>query len=100
MSEFANDMKKALDERRRANVLKFLKKQPQYMADAEAIRLNLSMEGTAISRATLISDLIRLRDLGLVHVFADITAAKLTADGLDVADGTTTLPGVARPLPE
>lgn len=95
-----DDLKKSLDERRRANILRFLARNNNYMASADDVRLYLNTLGTAINRHVLIADLAMLSNLGLLILMAEGTAARLTSDGLDVAEGSATMPGVARPLPE
>jgi hypothetical protein len=60
------------------------------------------MRGVAASADQVRGDLAWLEEQGLVAVRSveNLTLAKATVRGLDVATGRATVPGVARPLPE
>jgi hypothetical protein len=60
-----------------------------------------SVGGHKVSRDVVASDIAWLKEQGLVRtkVVDNVTVATITERGLDVVDGNTTVPGVARPLP-
>jgi hypothetical protein len=97
----AEELAKGIGDRRRLHILQYLRDVKGYMAATSDIQAYLAVQHmTTASTPTLLADIVRLRDLGLVHELAEGTAAKLTKEGLEAANGVTQYPGVARPLPE
>lgn len=96
-----SELKQALDERRLFNILAFLRDQPGYMAAASDIKTYLEKtKFSMVSSHRVAADLVLLQEYDLVMLIADGAAARITANGVDVANGAVHFPGVARPMPE
>lgn len=91
-----------LTEDRRLTILKGLQAAVQYRANAFLLRRFCDTLGHVVSADRIEQDLAWLREQSLVTLVRPegVTVATLTARGLDVAAGSATTPGVARPQPE
>jgi hypothetical protein len=96
-----NDLTQSLIHRRRGDILHCLRDQPGRMAATTTIQSWLAeRKFTTASTAAILGDLAYLRDLNLVLLMAEGTAARITAAGVECANDQASYPGVARPLPE
>ena len=88
-------------EDRRLVLLKGLQAAVQYRANAYLLRRFAGSVGHNVSADRIETDITWLAEQGLVDrsVNEGVTVATLTSRGLDVADGSATVPGVARPRP-
>jgi DNA-binding transcriptional ArsR family regulator len=86
-------------ERRRLDILLLLAESPEYETSQMMIYQALPV---ASSADAISADLAWLEEQGLVtlHNVSSITLARITQRGLDVAQGRSRCPGVAKPLPE
>jgi hypothetical protein len=91
-----------LTEDRRLTILKGLQAAVQYRANAFLLRRFCDTLGHVVSADRIEQDVAWLAEQGLVTVAKPegVTVATLTGRGLDVATGSATTPGVARPQPE
>lgn len=87
---------------RRLVILRLLEQAPDYRGNAMLLQSALSGFGHAVGMDRLMTDLHWLREQGLVELdtVGGIALARLTQRGLDVAEGRSIVPGVARPGPE
>lgn len=96
-----DDLEKSLAERRRLHILEFLRDRPGYRAETSDIQTHLAeVRLSVVSTSKLVGDLVKLRDLDLLILIGDGLGAKITATGVEVANGAIQCPGVARPRPE
>ena len=86
-------------ERRRLDILLLLAQSPEYETSQMMLYQALPV---AASADAISSDMAWLEEQGLVtlHNVSAITLARITQRGLDVAQGRSRCPGVAKPLPE
>lgn len=89
-------------EDRRLVLLRALHAAAQYSANAYLLRRFAESLGHTVSADRIEADIAWLAEQGLVTHKAPegVTVATLTQRGQDVADGSATVPGVARPRPE
>jgi hypothetical protein len=89
-------------EDRRLVILRGLKAAAHYSANAYLMRRYCESVGHTVSADRIESDIAWLAEQGLLkrEVRDTVTVATLTQRGQDVADGSATVPGVARPRPE
>lgn len=89
-------------EDRRLVLLRALHAAAQYTANAYLLRRFAESLGHTASADRIEQDVAWLVEQGLVTRKAPegVTVATLTQRGQDVADGSATVPGVARPRPE
>lgn len=89
-------------EHRRLLILQLLKKDPDYRIDERLFSDLLKMRGQSVPSAVLRGDLSWLDAQRLISIeeIAGVTIALLRNDGIDVADGVMSYPGIARPRPE
>jgi hypothetical protein len=87
---------------RRLVMLRGLENAAQYRANAYLLRRYCAALGHAVSADRFEADLAWLAEQGLIERTREqeVTVATLTQRGLDVANGTATVPGVARPQPD
>lgn len=96
----ADDFKRKTYEMQKLHILEFLRGQPTYVAATDVIYQYLTEQKfDTISMARLNAHLIMLAENGLVDLLADGTAARVTFDGIECANGMVHYPGVARPKP-
>lgn len=90
-----------LDEDRRLVLLKALESAAGYRLNHFTLHAFAQSLAHVCSQDKIKTDLAWLEEQGLVRVekVQDVTLATLTARGLDVAVGNTTVPGVKRPAP-
>ncbi|AAU90971.1 conserved hypothetical protein [Methylococcus capsulatus str. Bath] len=88
-------------EQRRLVILRRLIRAPAYTLDQTVLAKALALEGLAVSRDRLKTDLAWLAEQDLIvgQQPGGVWVATLTHRGLDVAKGLTVMPGVARPEP-
>ncbi len=86
---------------RRLVLLRALQNAAQYKANAYLLRRFCEHLGHVASEDRIAADLAWLQEQGLVVLdeHMGVTVANLTPRGLDVAAGSATVPGVARPRP-
>ena len=90
---------------RRLQILCLLAESHAYTASADLLQTVLAGMGHAISHDRLATDLEWLTEQGLIGLerIGDganaVPLARVTARGLDVANGMAAVPGVARPRP-
>jgi hypothetical protein len=89
-------------EDRRLVILRGLHAAAHYSANAYLLRRFAESLGHTVSADRIEQDVAWLAEQGLVTRKAPegVTVATLTQRGQDVADGSATVPGVARPRPE
>jgi hypothetical protein len=90
-------------ENRRLVVLQMLAEDADYAANEHVLRRGADAYGHSISQDTLRGDIAWLTEQGLITtdtVGSTTLVAKITARGLDVAQGRAIVPGVQRPRPE
>lgn len=89
-------------EDRRLRILSLLGDSAAYTASADLLQQALAGFGHRIGRDRVATDLSWLREQGLVTLeeIGEVAMATLTRYGVDVAEGTARVPGVARPRPE
>lgn len=90
-----------LTEHRRLTLLQLLAESAGYTASADLLHTALPGFGHVVSHDRITTDLAWLAEQGLVAVedVGGVRLATVTRRGLDVAAGTATCPGVARPAP-
>lgn len=83
-------------------VLDTLKQDPAYTVNEAILRAILKDFGFAVAQDLLRTELAWLAEQGLITTSdqGGIVVAKITNRGLDLANGCTVNPGVARPEPE
>lgn len=88
-------------EDRRLVTLRFLAEEPDYRLNTALLRDALDTVGHRESGDVIAADAAWLRETGLVeHEYAGpVPVLRLTARGLDVAEGRSIVPGVRRPGP-
>lgn len=89
-------------EDRRLVILKILQESDHYSTNEHLLRSVLHSFGHNIGRDKLRTELSWLQEQNLVSVdtVSDVQIAKLTGRGIDVATGSSVVPGVKRPEPE
>lgn len=95
------DFRQTLSEDRRLVILRLLAEVDGYEANSSVLQSALESFGHTMSRDSVHTELAWLSEQGLATSapLASIVVAKLTARGLDVAQGRATVPGVKRPGP-
>ncbi|MBU1041289.1 MAG: ArsR family transcriptional regulator [Proteobacteria bacterium] len=90
-----------LSEDRRLVILRLLSAAPEYTLNAFVLRHGLEAVGHAMSTDQLATELAWLAEQGLLELsaVAEVTVARLTSRGADVAAGRAVTPGVKRPEP-
>ena len=93
--------RESLTEDRRLVLLRLLAEVEGYEANSSVLQSALASFGHTMSRDSVHTELAWLAEQGLVSTtpLASIVVAKLTARGLDAAQGRATVPGVKRPGP-
>lgn len=96
-----NDFTRLVQEDMRLVILMVLAQDADYSHNEYVLRSALRSMGHGISQDKLRSELAWLAEQGLVATSdtAGVVIARLTARGRDVAEGTSTTPGVKRPEP-
>jgi len=86
---------------RRLVLLRALADSARYRGNAYLLQRYAEQMGHSVSTDRVASDLAWLQEQGLVTVTQvdGVTLATLNQRGLDVAQGTATVPGVKRPQP-
>jgi hypothetical protein len=86
---------------RRLVILRLLACAPEYALNDFVLREGLASAGHAVSADQLATELAWLAEQGLATLgaVADMTVARLTGRGADVASGRAVTPGVKRPEP-
>lgn len=89
-------------ENRRLTILQLLAKDPDYSLNDAILGDLLRMRGHAVASSVLHADLAWLERIDLITVndLPGTRVAILRSEGLDVAQGTASVPGIARPRPE
>ena len=89
-------------EQRRLTILQLLKQDPGYQLNDAMLQELLRYRGIRVSYAVIYADLAWLEELNLVTTdeLPGCTVAHLRNAGVDVADGVSHIPGIARPRPE
>lgn len=89
-------------EDRRLVLLRGLHASAAYRANAYLLRRFAESVGHTVSADRIEQDIAWLAEQGLAErlVSQGVTVATLTQRGQDVAEGSATVPGVARPRPE
>ncbi len=95
------DFRQTLTEDRRLVILRLLAEVDGFEANSSVLQSALESFGHTMSRDSVHTELAWLAEQGLTTgtAMATIVVAKLTARGLDVAQGKATVPGVKRPGP-
>ncbi len=84
----------------RQAILELLRDQNGYSINAAILQSALSNLGMAISSTALISMLIWLAESNYISITNDgVIVASITQTGLDIANGHTQHPDIARPKP-
>jgi Fe2+ or Zn2+ uptake regulation protein len=88
-------------EHRRLAILQLLAKDPDYSINDTLLQQLLGQVGHGVGMAVVRADLAWLEQLGLLATseLPGCTIAVLRNDGVDVANGVATVPGIARPRP-
>lgn len=83
-------------------ILRLLSESDGYGANSAMLQMALPSFGHSVSGDQLQTQLSWLAEQGLatVETMESLRVAKLTARGLDVANGNAQAPGVKRPLPD
>lgn len=97
-----NSFAQRLAAHRRISILRTLAAAPGYGGNDSLLQMMVEDFGLTASRDQVRSDLAWLRDQGLVTLreIAGVYIAQSTTQGLDVAAGRITVPGVQRPSPD
>jgi hypothetical protein len=92
---------KLVEEDRKLAILRLLSESNDYKANEYLLQSALDGVGHAVSGDRLRADLAWLADSGLLEIelVAGVQVPKLSARGLDVAQGRVHHPGVKRPRP-
>nr|WP_293393395.1 ArsR family transcriptional regulator [Nevskia sp.] len=93
--------RESLTEDRRLVMLRLLAEVEGYEANSSVLQSALASFGHTMSRDSVHTELAWLAEQGLITStpMVTIVVAKLTARGLDAAQGHATVPGVKRPGP-
>ncbi|MGE4501969.1 MAG: hypothetical protein AB7D03_03765 [Thiomicrospira sp.] len=85
-------------EHQRRLILEVLAQQPQYTQNQLLIKQALYMQGQGVSIDKVMTHLAWLAEQGAVTLdsFGGFSVAKLTARGLDIAQGLADVPGIAK----
>ncbi|CUR45533.1 hypothetical protein BN2364_1092 [Alloalcanivorax xenomutans] len=91
-----------VQEDRRLVILRVLSESDQYSANEHLVKAMLHSLGHNAGTDLVRTELAWLQEQGLVSIaeVAEVRIPKLTGRGLDVAMGSTIVPGVKRPQPE
>lgn len=92
-----------LREQRRLVILRLLSEQNAYMSNSAVLHAGLHHLGIASSRDEVRTDLAWLAEQGLLRLdeaAEGVYVATLSARGLDLVQGQTHVPGVAKPSPK
>jgi DNA-binding transcriptional ArsR family regulator len=83
-------------------ILRSLEEMPGYEANESILDSCLDQYGHKVSRDAVRTHISWLAEQGLVSVreLGNTMIAKLTSRGIDVANGSATVPGVKKPRPE
>lgn len=94
-------LKTIVNEDRRLVILRLLADDPDYSLNEYILRRALKAYAHRVSQDELHTDLAWLAEQNLltVETVGSMQVAKLLTRGLDVAEGNTIVPGVARPMP-
>ena len=87
----------------RLRILQVLYRQPGYTANQEVMIAQLKDQGYQLSRDKLHIELAWLdqqADMLVDRASSGVHIATLTGDGLDLVNGTISLPGIRAPRPE
>lgn len=97
----ANDRETAA-EWRRLEILKLLVEDPDYSINDILLQELLRERGLAVSMALLRADIAWLEEVNLVtsRELPGCVVAVLLNDGVDVVNGMSRIPGIARPRPD
>lgn len=98
-----SDYKAYLREQRRLVILRLLSEQAGYRSNSSILYSGLQHLAVPASRDDVMTDIAWLAEQDLVRseeAVAGVWVATLTARGLDVAQGTASCPGVAKPSPK
>ena len=89
------------EEDRRLVILRHLAEDQDYTINSSILQKALEVWGHKVSRDRLHADIAWLKEQGLVtyDVVSSVYVAKITQRGLDVAEGSASVPGVKRPGP-
>lgn len=87
---------------RRLVILRILSESDQYSTNEHLLKMAMHMFGHNVGTDLARTELAWLKEQGLVSVdeIGGVQIPKLTGRGLDVAQGSTVVPGVKRPAPE
>lgn len=87
---------------RRLAVLRHLAEVPEYVSNASVLQSVLVSLGLALSHDALLTELVWLREQGMVSFDPDAGFIVVTATqrGIDLARGLSRHPGVQRPRPK
>lgn len=88
-------------EDRRLSILKLLAAAPEYTANEFLLQSALANHGHSVALDRVRTDLAWLKEQDLLDIskVGEMTIAKLSSRGGDVAAGRSTVPGVKRPAP-
>jgi len=91
-----------VQEDRRLVILRILSESDQYSTNEHLLKMGLHAFGHNVGTDLARTELAWLKEQGLVSVdeIGGVQIPKLTGRGLDVAQGSTVVPGVKRPAPE
>ena len=94
--------KEMVIEDQRLVMLRSLSEMPGYEANESILDSCLDQYGHAVSRDAVRTHISWLAEQGLVtqRELGNTMIAKLTGRGIDVANGSSTVPGVKKPRPE
>ena len=89
---------KAETEHQRRVILDILAQQNDYAQNQIMLKQGLKMVGHTVSADKIVSEFHWLKEQGLVSVdeFGGFSVATLTQRGLDIAEGASSIPGIAR----
>ncbi|MGH1460987.1 MAG: VpaChn25_0724 family phage protein [Neptuniibacter sp.] len=89
------------EEDRRLVILRHLAEDQDYTVNSSILQSALKVWGHSVSRDRLHADIAWLKEQGLAtyEEVSSVYVAKITQRGLDVAEGTASVPGVKRPGP-
>lgn len=87
---------------RRLVILRILSESDHYSTNEHLLKMGLHAFGHNAGTDLVRTELAWLKEQGLVSVdeIGGVQIPKLTGRGLDVAQGSTVVPGVKRPAPE
>lgn len=91
-----------VQEDRRLVILRILSESDHYSTNEHLLKMGLHAFGHNVGTDLARTELAWLKEQGLITVdeIGGVQIPKLTARGLDVAQGSTVVPGVKRPQPE